>query len=72
MKADKRTGGAFRAVIPNVRGEKLMDGAVVHADQSGDKAMYGDDVERHEILGGKMTVPASARALLHEIRGYTT
>ncbi len=47
-----------------------LDGAVVQADKSGDKAMYGDDVDRHEILDGKVAVPASARPLLHEISGY--
>jgi lipid-binding SYLF domain-containing protein len=47
-----------------------LDGAVVQADKSGDKAMYGDDVDRHEILDGKVAVPASARPLLHEIGGY--
>jgi lipid-binding SYLF domain-containing protein len=44
-----------------------LDGAVVQADKSGDKAMYGEDVNRHEILSGKVTVPGSARPLLHEI-----
>lgn len=47
-----------------------LEGAVVQADKSGDKAMYGDDVDRHEILSGKVAVPASARELLHEIGGY--
>jgi len=47
-----------------------LDGAVMQADKSGDKSMYGHDVNRHEILNGKLTVPASARPLLHEIRGY--
>ena len=47
-----------------------LDGAVVQADKSGDKAMYGDNVDRHDILSGKVAVPASARALLHEISGY--
>ena len=47
-----------------------LDGAVVQADKSGDQAMYGSDVNRHEILDGKIAVPASARALLHEIREY--
>ncbi len=48
-----------------------LDGAVVQADKSGDKAMYGDDVDRHDILSGKVAVPASARPLLHELSGYT-
>jgi len=47
-----------------------LDGAVMQADKSGDEAMYGHGVNRHEILNGKVTVPASARPLLHEIRGY--
>jgi lipid-binding SYLF domain-containing protein len=47
-----------------------LDGAVVQADKSGDKAMYGENVDRHDILKGKIAVPASARPLLHEISGY--
>ncbi len=47
-----------------------LDGAVVQADKSGDKAMYGDDVDRHEILRGKVAVPESARPLLHELHAY--
>lgn len=44
-----------------------LDGAVVQADKSGDRAMYGDDVNRHEILSGKVSAPDAARPLLHEI-----
>jgi lipid-binding SYLF domain-containing protein len=47
-----------------------LDGAVMQADKSGDKAMYGDDVNRHEILDGKVAVPASARGLVEELGGY--
>ena len=47
-----------------------LDGAVMQADKSGDKAMYGDDVNRHEILDGKVAVPASARELVEELGGY--
>jgi lipid-binding SYLF domain-containing protein len=47
-----------------------LDGAVVQADKSGDEAIYGHDVNRHEILDGKVAVPASARPLLHEIGEY--
>ena len=47
-----------------------LDGAVVQADKSGDKAMYGDNVDRHDILSGKVAVPASAQPLLHEIGRY--
>jgi len=44
-----------------------LDGAVVQADKSGDRAMYGHNVDRHDILNGKIAVPASARPLLREI-----
>jgi len=47
-----------------------LEGAVMQADKSGDKAIYGDDVTRHEILDGKVAVPASARALVEELGGY--
>ena len=47
-----------------------LDGAVMQADKSGDRAMYGNDVDRHEILDGKVAVPASARALVEELGGY--
>jgi SH3 domain-containing YSC84-like protein 1 len=46
-----------------------LDGAVMQADKSGDKAMYGDDVDRHQILDGRVAVPQSARPLLREIAG---
>jgi len=57
-----RTRGVFAGVS--------LNGAVVQADKSGDKAMYGHDVNRHEILHGRVAVPASARPLLHEIGEY--
>jgi len=44
-----------------------LEGSVVQADKSGDKAMYGEHVDRHEILRGKTAVPESARLLLREI-----
>jgi len=47
-----------------------LDGAVVQADKSGDEAMYGHNIDRHEILNGKVAVPASARGLLSEIGEY--
>jgi len=46
-----------------------LDGAVMQADQSGDKAMYGNDVQRRQILNGRVAVPRSARPLLREIGG---
>jgi SH3 domain-containing YSC84-like protein 1 len=47
-----------------------LDGAVVQADKSGDRSMYGDNVDRHEILDGKVPVPASAQPLVREIGRY--
>ena len=47
-----------------------LDGAVVQADKSGDRAMYGDDVTRREILTGRVAVPVSARRLVDEIDSY--
>ena len=47
-----------------------LDGAVMQADKSGDQAMYGHDVNRRQILNGKVAVPTSARTLLEEIGGY--
>jgi lipid-binding SYLF domain-containing protein len=47
-----------------------LDGTEVQADKSGDEAMYGPNVNRHEILDGKVPVPASARPLVHEIERY--
>ncbi len=47
-----------------------LGGAVVQADKSGDQAMYGADVDRHEILSGKVSVPPSAERLLHEVGAY--
>jgi len=44
-----------------------LNGAVVQADKSGDESMYGLNTNRHEILSGKVAVPASARPLLREI-----
>ena len=49
-----------------------LDGAAVQADKSGDQALYGANVNRHEILDGQVQVPASARDLIHELHAYTT
>jgi lipid-binding SYLF domain-containing protein len=48
-----------------------LDGAVVQADQSGNRAMYGANVKRREILNGTVRVPETAELLLKEIRQYT-
>ena len=47
-----------------------VDGAVVQADRSGDKALYGSDVTHKEILDGKAAVPGPARSLLEELANY--
>jgi len=57
-----RTKGVFIGVS--------LEGAVMQADKSGDKAMYGHDVDRHQILDGRIPVPASAQTLVHELGGY--
>lgn len=48
-----------------------LDGAVVQADQSGNHAMYGRNVNRQEILSGSVRVPEAAQPLLNEIAQYT-
>src|ERR1700677_527592 len=48
-----------------------LDGAGVQADKSGDQALYGANVVRHEILDGQVQVPASAKGLIHELHAYT-
>src|ERR1700722_10742735 len=58
-----RTHGIFAGVS--------LDGAVVQADKSGDRAMYGDGVDRHAILRGKVAVPASAHALIRSLNQYS-
>jgi lipid-binding SYLF domain-containing protein len=49
-----------------------VSGAVVQADHSGDKAMYGSEVSHRAILDGKVTVPEPARTLAAELAGYGT
>jgi SH3 domain-containing YSC84-like protein 1 len=44
-----------------------LSGAVVQTDKSGDRAMYGDTVTHRQILDGKIAVPPSAEALIHQI-----
>ena len=44
-----------------------LDGGVVQANKSGDRVMYGHNVDRHEILSGKVVVPGTARPLLRDI-----
>jgi len=48
-----------------------LDGAVVQADESGNRAMYGDNVNRLEVVDGSVRPPEAARPLLREIAQYT-
>ena len=48
-----------------------LNGAVVQADHSGDRAMYGSNVTRQEILDGQVGVPSTARSLVKEIARYS-
>jgi lipid-binding SYLF domain-containing protein len=48
-----------------------LDGAVVQADKSGNEALYGDNVDRDDILDGKVPVPQSAMGLIQELRDYS-
>ena len=57
-----RTKGIFAGVS--------LDGAVVQADKGGDAAMYGEGVERRQILDGKEKIPGSAEPLMHELHEY--
>jgi lipid-binding SYLF domain-containing protein len=47
-----------------------LDGAVVQADQSGDEALYGTNVDRSQILNGTVRIPESAKNLMHELHAY--
>ena len=44
-----------------------LDGAVVEADKSGDRAMYGENVDRNMILHGHLAVPAEATRLVRRL-----
>ena len=59
-----RSKGAFAGIS--------LDGAVVQTDHSGDKAMYGSDVSRHQILHGEVAVPEPARRLVEELDRYSS
>jgi SH3 domain-containing YSC84-like protein 1 len=47
-----------------------LEGTVVKADNSGDRALYGDNVTRHDILSGRVPTPVVARPLVREIHRY--
>lgn len=45
-----------------------LSGSVVKADKSGDEALYGPNVDRHDILSGKVHDRASAYVLEGELK----
>jgi lipid-binding SYLF domain-containing protein len=47
-----------------------LDGAVMRADKNGDQGLYGADVDRQQILDGKIQAPPSARILARELNAY--
>jgi SH3 domain-containing YSC84-like protein 1 len=48
-----------------------LTGTIVQADKSGDEAMYGAGVSRHDVLGGSVPTPDEARALDTVIAKYS-
>jgi lipid-binding SYLF domain-containing protein len=48
-----------------------LSGAVVQADKSGDQAMYGNAVDRQQIMQGTVETPSSAKPLINELETYT-
>jgi len=66
LRAEILTYSRSRGIFAGVS----LQGAVVQADKSGDRAMYGDSATRRQILDGRVAVPVSARPLIHEIDSY--
>jgi lipid-binding SYLF domain-containing protein len=48
-----------------------LNGAVVRADKSGDEAMYGQAVERRQIVDGRVKPPSAAMPLIHDLDTYS-
>ena len=48
-----------------------LNGAVVRADKSGDQAMYGQAVDRHQIVDGSVKPPSAAMPLIHDLDTYS-
>jgi SH3 domain-containing YSC84-like protein 1 len=47
-----------------------LDGTVVKTDKSGDRAMYGQNINRHMILNGNFVVPTEALSLVNQLNNY--
>jgi lipid-binding SYLF domain-containing protein len=48
-----------------------LNGAVVRADKSGDQAMYGQAVERRQIVDGMVKPPSEAMPLIRDLDAYS-
>jgi lipid-binding SYLF domain-containing protein len=48
-----------------------LNGAVVRADKSGDEAMYGQAVERRQIVDGRVKPPSAAMPLIRDLDAYS-
>lgn len=66
LKAEILTYSRSRGIFAGIS----LDGAVIRADHSGDRAMYGANVERSQILDGHVPVPNAAEPLLSDIERY--
>ena len=49
-----------------------LDGAGFMADKDGDRSMYGQDVDRKQILNGVVAIPVAARQFEHELQVYAS
>jgi lipid-binding SYLF domain-containing protein len=48
-----------------------LNGSAVMADKSGNESMYGANVDRRQIVDGRVAVPYSAHELHHELELYS-
>jgi lipid-binding SYLF domain-containing protein len=67
MHAEILTYSRSRGIFAGVS----LDGSVVEPDRAADQALYGAEVNREDVLNGKLAVPAPAHELVAEIRRYT-
>jgi SH3 domain-containing YSC84-like protein 1 len=58
-----RSRGAFAGVS--------LNGAVVQPDDSGNAALYGEDVSTRQILAGEAKIPSAADPLIHTLARYS-
>ena len=66
MRAEILTYSRSRGIFAGIS----LDGAVVKADHSGDRAMYGANVPRRQILDGAIAPPEAAEPLISGIERY--